>query len=117
MGYAAIFDVVYKCGLVTLLFLFSGGMVCMMYMLWKILSVIRYIEFAESTRRQFTMVPPSQSAKDSEGAFIPSTDMSNYVKEESNRVSMESGISDGEALNIIMEKIKEQRGAGNVAEV
>lgn len=102
--------------------LFMGGLV---YMLWKIMGALRWMELSEAHmahpmyNSSGAVVPPRPTTltkQEMEGTFIPSSDFNAYVREEASNVAMASGMSDSDAVELIMEKIRQQN-KGNVAEV
>lgn len=122
---STLIEIIYKCGVVMLLTLFLGAMSFGGFMLWKILSIIRYIEF-NSARMSYPMMPanpgigmpgisPSPPG-DKDGSFVPYSESDAYINEEMNNIS---NVSNDEAINVIMEKIRRQELAkkGNGAEV
>lgn len=107
-------------GLVTLFAMIIGVGVFGCYMLWKMLSVIRHMEFSEAYRRQDGMVPVTTGANLSnehkDGGFQGYNEIDAYINETANRVAVSSEVSDEEAVNILMAKMREQ-GLGNSADV
>jgi hypothetical protein len=104
-----------------------------LYMLWKLLGAFRWMEMCESNRQYnvYSQVPGVSLAglnrnnipvtKEQEaGAFVPRNDFDSYVQEEASNLSRSTGISDTEAIDILLTKIREQNAnkvAGNIANV
>jgi hypothetical protein len=124
MEYSSLIDIIYKCGIAGMLALFSGAIGLTLYALWKILRALQYLEFHASRLNSLTytmpqqMIPPQANKASADGGFVPHSEFDAYIKEEADKVSVSSGISDEEAVNILLEKIRDQGvNKGNVSNV
>jgi hypothetical protein len=126
----AIIITLYTLAGLGVLSMYSG----LVYILWKLLGVIRYIEFSEAKRNYpvyqtggdltprtidpGSFVRGNVSKKDQEGSFVMKSEEEAYYQEEAGKVSIAAGVSDEEAINIVMEQIRKQNESkGTVANV
>jgi hypothetical protein len=120
-----IMTIVYDVGVLLMLLTLAGGVYGNIYMLWKLLGAFRYIEFSEARRMQApNMGMPNMnqytpaSKQETDGSFIPRTEADAYLHEEANKISVAAGISDDEAINVLLEQIRRQNeNKGTVANV
>lgn len=126
MDMTLIVDMVYKIGVCLMMLSLSGGLYGGIYMLWKLLGAFRYMEFSEARRTAQTTGstfnpnynPTPQAFKDTDGGFVARTEMDSYIQEEAGKVSVAAGISDDEAVAILLEQIRKQNETkGTVANV
>jgi hypothetical protein len=117
-----IIDIAYKVGIFIMLLSFTGVAGGNLYMLWKILGAFRWMEFFESRRSiqpfQVGTQVVTPSPKASEGSFVARSEEDSYISEEAAKVSSAAGISEDDAVNILLEQLRKQReNKGNVANV
>jgi hypothetical protein len=121
-------DIAYKIGVLLMMLSLSGGLYGGIYMLWKLMGAFRFMEFSEARRvHQPYVVDQSHvnafpakypKAKDTEGGFVARTEMDSYIQEEATKVSVAAGISDDEAVGILLDQIRKQNETkGTVANV
>jgi hypothetical protein len=116
-----------------ILLIISGGSILQIYTQIKMLSLFKYLEFKEAFRANSpdvqsmgfprtinpsSFVSGNISKQDENGGFVGKTDESAYIQEEARKLSMAAGISDNDAIGLILEKMNEQReNSGNVGQV
>lgn len=101
-------------GVLGMFAILIGVTSCGCYLLWKILAAFRHMEWTESVNRQRgffqynTASNPSYqpSKEEVEGGFQPYSEVDAYTNELTNRLKNDAGITDAEAANIILEKIR-----------